>query len=383
MIWPYRAAVCAGVLALLLQPDRACARRRAARRGAGPHGAAGCEHDGFDGALTSAVRLVRAQDHRGALPCLEAAHAERKDNLMAALYLGEALLRTGSLPRAASILQHVLALDSRSLMARLLLATVHQQAGQKLEAAEEFGRALDIDPANVAALVNSGTSLRDLGLETEALARFESAVRVSPSTPEGFYNAADILLQKGKHQKALRYARAAAALRPSFSQAFVLVVLASEALRDFAAGVAASEEGLRHSPRDFSLRYQHARMLRAAAQFVAAEDAFRLCIGTTLGRKKQKKTGSGAVALQGASATYIAYAHNEYGHLLTQIGRGKEATEQFRQAVAVDPSFAQGWVNVAGDASLDESISAYHSALRLHPSLIEAWINLGQVGPSL
>jgi len=380
-----RAAVCAGVLALLLQPDRACARGRAARRSADSRGAAGCEHDGFDGALTSAVRLVRAQDHRGALPCLEAAHAERKDNLMAALYLGEALLRTGSLPRAASVLQHVLALDARSLMARLLLATVHQQAGQKLEAAEEFGRALDIDPTNVAALVNSGTSLRDLGRETEALARFESAVRVSPSTPEGHYNTADILLQKGKHRKALHYARAAAALRPSFSQAFVLMVLANEALRDFAAGVAASEEGLRHSPRDFSLRYQHARMLRAVAQFVAAEDAFRLCIaaGASLGRGGGEATSSGAGALQGASATYIAYAHNEYGHLLTQIGRGKEATEQFRQAVAVDPSFAQGWVNVGGDTSLHESISAYRSALRLHPSLIEAWINLGQVGPSL
>jgi Tfp pilus assembly protein PilF len=102
---------------------------------------------------------------------------------MAALYLGEALLRTRSLARAASVLQHVLALDARSLMARLLLATVRQQAGQKLEAAEEFTRALDIDPANVAALVNSGTTLRELGKETEALARFESAVRVSPSTP--------------------------------------------------------------------------------------------------------------------------------------------------------------------------------------------------------
>jgi tetratricopeptide (TPR) repeat protein len=152
-------------------------------RGAGSLPAAGCDQNGFDAAMAKAVRLVRSQDHSSALPCLEAAHAERQDNLMAALYLGEALLRTRSLARAVSVLQHVLALDARSLMARLLLATVRQQAGQKLEAAEEFTRALDIDPANVAALVNSGTILRDLGRETEALARFESAVRVSPSTP--------------------------------------------------------------------------------------------------------------------------------------------------------------------------------------------------------
>ena len=61
-------------------------------------------------------------------------------------------------------------------------------------------------------------------------------------SPEGHYNAADILLQNGEHKKALRYARAAAALRPSFSQAFVLMVLANEAVRNVAAGLAASEE---------------------------------------------------------------------------------------------------------------------------------------------
>ncbi len=171
------------MLGVLLIQKEVCARGKAARRGADPLPAAGCDQNGFDAAMAKAVRLARNQDHSSALPCLEAAHAERRDNLMAALYLGEALLRTRSLARAVSVLQHVLALDARSLMARLLLATVRQQAGQKLEAAEEFTRALDIDPANVAALVNSGTTLRDLGRETEALARFESAVRVSPSTP--------------------------------------------------------------------------------------------------------------------------------------------------------------------------------------------------------
>jgi protein O-GlcNAc transferase len=123
-------------------------------------------------------------------------------------------------------------------------------------------------------------------------------------------------------------------------------------------------------------------MLRADAQFAAAEDAFRLCTGAravAAGAAVEGGQGGDSHALQGASPTYVAYAHNEYGHLLTQIGRGKEAARQWRAAVAVDPQFAQGWVNVAGDADLDESIHAYRNALRLQPSLIEAWINLAQV----
>jgi hypothetical protein len=71
---------------------------------------------------------------------------------------------------------------------------------------------------------------------------YTRALTFQNCSPEGHYNAADILLQNGEHEKALRYARAAAALRPSFSQAFVLIVLANEALRDVAAGLAASEE---------------------------------------------------------------------------------------------------------------------------------------------
>ena len=123
-------------------------------------------------------------------------------------------------------------------------------------------------------------------------------------------------------------------------------------------------------------------MLRADAQFAAAEDAFRLCTGAravAAGAAMEGGQGGDPHALQGASPTYIAYAHNEYGHLLTQVGRGKEAARQWRQAVAVHPQFAQGWVNVAGEAGLDESIDAYRNALRLQPSLIEAWINLAQV----
>jgi len=57
-------------------------------------------------------------------------------------------------------------------------------------------------------------------------------------------------------------------------------------------------------------------MLRATSQFTPAETAFQLCISA-------KSRG-----FDGANPTYIAYAHNEYGHMLTLLGRGGEATAQ-------------------------------------------------------
>ena len=114
----------------------------------------GCEHLGFDEAMARAVRLVRAQKHAAALPCLEAAHSMRADNSMAALYLAEALLRTHSLQRAAATLQGVLQLDPQSVMARLLLASIRQHQGLWKDAAAEYARVLSVEPSNVAALVN-------------------------------------------------------------------------------------------------------------------------------------------------------------------------------------------------------------------------------------
>ena len=271
--------------------------------------------------MSNAVRLVRAQEHAAALPCLESAHAARKNNVMAALYLGEALLRTGDLGRAASTLAHVLALDARNVMARLLLATTWQQAGRPEQAVEEFRKVMQLDPANVAALVNSGTTLRALGREAEALEAFQGAARVSPATPEAHYNAADVLLHRGAASKALDYARTAARLRPSFAQAHVLKVLAHEHLQQLRAAHRAAEEGLAVAPTHYSLLYQRARMLRATWRLGAAEDAFRVCIG------------SAARGYEGATPTYIAYAYNELGHMLSTLGRAEEAAGGEQSAV--------------------------------------------------
>ena len=102
-----------------------------------------------------------------------------------------------------------------------------------------------------------------------------------------------------------------------------------------AGALAASERGLEHAPQAFSLHYQRARMLRALARFDAAESAFAACVGAAARR------------WEGATPTHVAYAHNEYGHMLAALGRQAEATAQWERSVAVDPAFAQGWVNVA------------------------------------
>ena len=75
------------------------------------------------------------------------------------------------------------------------------------------------------------------------------------------------------------------------------------------------------APSHYSLLYQRARMLRATSRFGAAEDAFRVCMG------------SAARGYEGATPTYIAYAYNELGHMLSMIGRAEEAAGAEQSAI--------------------------------------------------
>ena len=61
-------------------------------------------------------------------------------------------------------------------------------------------------------------------------------------------------------------------------------------------------------------------------------------------------------------------------------GLGRAGSALWQRSVEVDPTFAQGWVNVAsGEHGLNQSLSLYRRALQLQPGLVEAWINIGQV----
>ncbi|HET6248518.1 MAG TPA: tetratricopeptide repeat protein [Tepidisphaeraceae bacterium] len=69
------------------------------------------------------------------------------------------------------------------------------------------------------------------------------------------------------------------------------------------------------------------------------------------------------------------------GNAFQQAGDTQRAIDSFRQAIRLDPAFAQAWNNLANaldDAGqLDEAIDAYHAALKLDSHLDGVWSNLG------
>ena len=250
-----------------------------------------------------------------------------------------------------------------------MLGSAKSRIGDHDGAARAYDRALAIDKNNVAALVNGGTSLRDLGLVEQALSRLIYACKVAPNVPEAYYNLGDIYLATERFSEAANAAEIAINLSSSMSAAHVLRVLALEASQAFGKALNAAETGLSLIPMHYGLHYERARMLRSVGNLLEAEKAFKKCIDPRF-----LKTA------EGVRPATIAYAHNEYAALLSQLGRNEEARVQWRRSVKVDPSFAQGWVNAAShEDGIEQSLSMYKRAIDLSPGLVEAWINVGQV----
>ena len=251
----------------------------------------------------------------------------------------------------------------------LLLGSAKSRLGDTEGALIAYNAALAIDKENIAALVNGGTCLRDLGQPEAALSRLLRACKLAPNVPEAIYNVGDIYLALEQFDAAENAASVAIKISPSMPAAHVLRVVALEGALRYEEALRAAQRGLSQNPSNFGLQYEVARMLRLVGKLADAETAFKKCTSPRLYDHSE-----------GVRPSSIAYAHNEYAALLSQLGRNEDARKHWRKSVEVDPTFAQGWVNAAShEDGLEQSLAMYQRAVALSPGLVEGWINIGQV----
>ncbi len=260
-------------------------------------------------------------------------------------------------------------LDPQKITGWLLLGSARSRVGDNQGALAAYNAALAIDNGNIAALVNGGTCLRDLGQPEAALSRLLQASRLAPHVPEAIYNVGDIYLALERFGAAENAASAAIKLSPSMSAAHVLRIISLEGALQYDEALRAAQLGVFQNPSHYGLHYERARMLRLVGKLADAEAAFKKCTSPSFYHKAE-----------GVRSSSVAYAHNEYAALLSQLGRNEDARKHWRRTVEVDPSFAQGWVNAAShEDGLEQSLAMYQRAAALSPGLAEAWINIGQV----
>ena len=82
-----------------------------------------------------------------------------------------------------------------------------------------------------------------------------------------------------------------------------------------------------------------------------------------------------------AGVEQYAWAHNDLGAALMQVGKIEDAIGQYEQALRLKPDYAEAHNNLgivlAGQGKIAEAIAEFAAALRIKPDLAEAHYNLG------
>ncbi len=211
------------------------------------------------------------------MPDAQASYSYAPD-VTALVQQGLALHRTGQLDQAVEIYQKVLTAAPDTFDALHLLGVVHLQRGDAARAAELIGQAISINARQPAAHGNLASALIALRDFTGAIESCDRALALKPDDVEAFFNRATALRASGQAQAALANFNQALALQSRHVQS---LVGRGALLRDGGQPEAALvdfDAALLSAPHDVLVQYNRGNALKDLNRVSEAEAAFRQAI---------------------------------------------------------------------------------------------------------
>ncbi|MFO1184255.1 MAG: tetratricopeptide repeat protein [Bauldia sp.] len=312
--------------------------------------------------LALALQQTRRPDE--ALAAYDAALKLRPDFPVAALNRAVLLLQRGRPAEALAACDRLLARHPALAEAHYNRGLVLQSIGRRPEALAALDSALRHNPAFIAAAFNRGVVLQGLKRLDEALAAFDAVLVQQPDSTEALLNRGEVLRRLKRFDDALACFDRAIELQPNFAEADFNRAFTLRELNRL-------DDALEALNRLLSLHPDHVEgLINRGALF-----------------KQMKRLPEAladydrAVALRPQSPD----AHYGRGFVLAQMERPAEALTEFDAAIAADPTRALstsamsqydrgGVLAILG--RYDESEQAYRDALRLDPDFAEAHFGL-------
>ncbi len=285
-----------------------------------------------------------------------------KDEALARLQHGEALLRTGQAGQALDAFDAGLALAPGD-------PGLHAGRGKALlalhrpdEALAAYDLALASHPAMAGAHLDRGVALRRLGRLGDAVLAYERAIAIDPRLVAAHFNRANALAALGKDDDALAGYRATAAVAPRFAEAHVQAANMLFRLTRFAEALEAYDFGLQLAP-DNAIGHVNR--------------------GTTLLELGRPEEARACCAQALALDPNLCEAHGLLGNVLVALRRLPEAVVAFERALSTGRA-APGILLSLGNTlrALRDPVRARDAYLRATESpgsAAAAWFNLGNI----
>src|SRR5690242_19369391 len=300
--------------------------------------------------------------------------------------LGRTYALLGEQPQAVEAFTALLQYHPNDVGALLQLALAEKQAGDIGRAQEWLERALALDRDSSILHFYLGEVLYNRGLNDEALSALKRAMELNPENHDALYLMGFVLGDMGRHEQAREVTRRAIKLNPTLSKAQANLSLEQQRPQSYEEALAARAE-----------RHGNGREMHIAADGQLARYNLGLAFRqkgyySEALREYQRALDNGeerVLVLQAMAEVHLLRKDtraarelydellrtdtqspklwNEHGVSLHQDGRFADATESYRQAIAVDPAYALAHNNLAvalyhaGD--LDAAMAEFRAAL--------------------
>jgi tetratricopeptide (TPR) repeat protein len=323
-------------------------------------------------------------------------HALRvtKDNAVAHLNLGIALLDRGRLDEAAGHLREAIRIHPGSAEAHGALGEALAREGRREEALEHFDTALRLEPRLSRVQNGFGRALADEGRADEALVHFREAAAIDPFYAEAYNNIGSTLLAQGAFTEAIEYFERAVALQPGLAEAHNNwgLALAAGGKVDEAIAHFQTAAGLR--PGDPGTQANWGLALARRGDFEGAAGRYRAALalrpddatihsalGLALAHLGDFQTATEAFEKAATLRPRDAEIQNNWGMALASLGDLEQAIAHYRTALSLDGRYAEAHnslgIALGSRGRLDEAIRHFATATSLRPGYAEAYNNWG------
>lgn len=266
--------------------------------------------------------------------------------------------QAGRLDTAESFYREALTLDGAHAGALHYFGVLHYQRGHHDTAAGLLNRALKLDRHDAACWSNRGLVAAALGHLDEAMICYDQALQLKPDFADAHNNFGVALQAQGALLEALEHYRLALAANPALVDAHLNLGTALNKLARFDEALACYRQVLALDPASAEAHFSAGNTYQAKGEPAAAIASFEQ-----------------ALALR----ENYAQAHVNLGSLIGKLGDYAGAESHYRRAVALKP-IPTHLVCLGGSLGaqgrLDEEEGFYRQALALDPHYADAHQNL-------
>lgn len=264
------------------------------------------------GALNNfGAELAQAGRSAEAIPLFERALQQQPGDAATLDNLAGALREAGRVDEALARHAQVLQLHPDLAEAHANLGRTLMVAGRNDEARRHLERALQLKPALVAARSHYARLLAMMGRPDDALAELQRGVEQAPDSAEAQINLGTALAQAGRPDEAIAHFEAALRVAPDFAAAHANLGNAYAAQQRWSRAIGHFEAVVRQQPESAMARVQLAVALVNDGQLAAAVPQFEAALRID---------------------PQVAEVHDNFGRLLSALGRRREAFEHLEEA---------------------------------------------------